>query len=306
MQMVRRLLYVDPEETARAETVDRLRTELDDLELTFDACATLAEADAAVSPETVAVVTEYDLPDGTGFDLIRTAKEVCPDAGCLLYTDTEPNTIDTGELRDSLTEYVGKESVSGTGRLAELVRTTVEERTQASYPIPQTEDERLAAVRSYDLETAELQASLSRLTELAATHFDVPTVSINTIEESRQEYLARYGSAEEWEPIAREISICTFTILEDDGVMAVEDVAEDPRFAPMSDTLEAVGVRSYMGATLVTPSELAIGTFCLFGEEPRSFSATERADLRKLATTAMELIDLHTRTAADDSVEVNR
>ena len=304
--MVRRLLYVDPEETARAETVDRLRAELDDLELTFDACATLAEADAAVSPETVAVVTEYDLPDGSGFDLIRTAAEVCPDAGCFLYTDTEPDTIDTSELGDALTEYVGKASVSGTGRLAELVRTTVEERTQASYPIPQMEEERLAAVRSYDLEAAELQSSLSRLTELAATHFDVPTVSINTIEESRQEYLARYGPAEEWEPIDREISLCTFTILEDDGVMSVEDVTEDPRFAPISDTLEAVGVRSYMGATLVTPSELAIGTFCLFGEEPRSFSATEQADLRKLATTAMELIDLHTRTAAEDSVEAHR
>ena len=299
-------MCVDPEETARTETVDRLRTELADLELTFDACATLAEANAAVSPETVAVVTEYDLPDGSGFDLIRTAKEVCPDAGCLLYTDTEPDAIDTGERRDLLTEYVGKQSVSGTGRLAELVRTTVEERTQASYPIPPMEDERLAAVRSYDLKTAEMRSSLSRLTELAATHFDVPTVSINTIEESRQEYLARYGPAEEWDPVDREISLCTFTILEDDGVMLVEDVTEDPRFEPYGDTLEAVGVRSYMGATLVTPSELAIGTFCLFGEEPRSFSATERADLRKLATTAMELIDLHSRTAAGEPGETHR
>ena len=304
--MVRRLLYVDPEETARAETVDRLRAELADLDLTFDACATLAEADAAVSPETVAVITEYDLPGGSGFDLIQTAEAVCPDAGCFLYTDTEPDTIDTSEHRELLTEYVGKESASGTGRLAELVRTTVEERTQASYPVPPAEEERLAAVRSYDLDMPELQASLSRLTELAATHFDVPTVSINTIEESRQEYLARYGPAEEWEPIDREISLCTFTILEDDGVMLVEDVIEDPRFEPYGDTLEAVGVRSYMGATLVTPSELAIGTFCLFGEEPRSFSATERADLRRLATTAMELIDLHSRTAAEEPGETHR
>ena len=305
--MAHRLLCVDPEDATRSETVTRLGTELADLDLSVESCATVRDAESALNSETVVVITEYDLPDGSGFDVVRTAREVCPDAGCILYTDTDPDTIDTTDLRGSLTEYVGKESLFGEDRLAQLVRTTIETRSQASYPVPQTEADRLAALRSYDLDREGLQASLDRLTDLAATHFGVSISSINIIEEHSQEYLACYGQASEWGPTDREDSICTFTILEDDGVLVVEDVTEDPRFASRSETLLDMGIRSYMGASLVAESGLVLGSLCVYDQEPRSFSSAGEDYLRKLAATAMEFIELHTQLeAAGDATEGSR
>ena len=304
--MTHRILCVDGDEDAREDTVDTLRTELADLGPVVETAGTLAEAEEVLETATDVIVTEYDLPDGTGFDLVGRAEAVSPDAGTILYTETDPGTLDTTELRGTITEYVGKDSVFGSERLADLVRTTVESRSQGSYPMPQNEAERLAALRSYDLEDEALLESLDRITDLAATHFDVEQASINLITEHSQEFLACYGDAEKWETMDREDSICTFTILEDAGVMTVEDVTEDPRFQSRAESLLELGIRSYMGANLITSSGLVIGPLCVYDDEPRSFSPAELAYLKDLATVAVDLIECHARLdAADDLAEVD-
>jgi CheY-like chemotaxis protein len=311
--MSRRILCVDPDDSARGETVDALRAEFDapGPSIEIVTAGTVAEADAALTTDTAAVVTEYTLPDGTGFDVIRAARDTCPDAGCVLYTDTDPDTIDTDELRGAITEYVGKGSVFGADRLTQLIRTTVETRSQSSYPVPQTETERLAALRSYGLDSEGdgldsegdgldsegLVSSLERITDVAAAYFDADQASVNIIGEHSQDFLACYGDAKEWETMDREDSICTFTILEDAGVMTVEDVTADPRFESRSETLLEMGIHAYIGANLVTPAGLAIGSLCVYDDEPRSFSPADEAYLRDLAAVAMELIEL--RTGAD-------
>lgn len=293
--MSRSILWVDPDPDAREDAVQDVRAELTDLAPAFETAGTLADAERSLDRDTAAVVTEYELPDGTGLDLINAARETCPDAGCVLYTDADPDTIDTSELRGAITEYVGKGSVFGAERLAQLLRTTVETRSQATYPVPQSESERLAALRSFDLDDPGLLSSLDRITGLAADHFGVEIASVNIIDEHTQEFLACYGPAEEWETMDREDSVCTFTILEDDGVMTVEDVAEDPRFESRSDALADLGIRAYMGTSLVTSTGLVIGTLCIYDDEPRSFSPADEAYLRDLASLAMDLIELHSR-----------
>jgi len=295
-----RILCVDPDDADRAETADRVRSDLGDLDPVVETAASLADAETALTPETAALVTEYELPDGTGFDLIRSANDICPDAGAVLYTDTDPATIDTSELRGSLTEYVGKGSVFGADRLTQLIRTTVESRAQASYPLPQNETERLAALQSYDLDEPGLSTSLNRVTDLAANHFDVDIASINIINEHSQDFLACYGESQEWESMDREDSICTFTILEDDDVMTVEDVTDDPRFESRSKDLLDLGIQAYMGANLVTEAGLVIGPLCIYDDRPREFSSADEAYLKDLAALAMDLIELHNRTDAED------
>ncbi len=293
--MSHRILCVDPDESERAETVERLQTELSDLEFSFVTADGVAGATDVLTEDIAAVITEYDLADGTGFEMIKQADQHCPDAGIVLYTDTDPDTLDTTELRGALTEYVGKGSVFGTERLGELLRTTIENSTQSSYPVPQTEQQRLVALQSYDLDDEGLLDSLDRITDLAAEHFEVERSSINIINEHSQEFLACYGTAEQWDTMDREDSICTFTILEDDNVMTVSDVTEDPRFESRSETLIEMGIRSYMGANLVAPSGLVIGPLCIYDTEPREFTLADEAYLQKLAATAMDFIELHTQ-----------
>lgn len=291
--MARRILCVDPDEAVRDETAGEIKSALSDLDPIVETLGTLADAEAALEIDTAAIVTEYTLPDGTGFDLIRTAEDVCPDAGCVLYTDTDPDTIDTSELHESITEYVGKGSVFGAERLTRLLRTTIERRSQGSYPLPQNESERVATLRSYDLDDEGLVESLNRVTDLAARYFDVEQASINLITEHSQEFLACYGDSAEWDSMDREDSICTFTIVEDDSVMSVEDVTEDPRFESRSEALTSMGIRSYLGASLTTTAGLKIGSLCVYDDEPRSFSASEKAYLRDLAVLAIDLIELY-------------
>jgi DNA-binding NarL/FixJ family response regulator len=296
--MSHHILCVDADESAREETVRSLRDELAAVDPVFETARTVSDAESLLARDTAAVITEYKLPDRTGFDLINTVREVCPDAGCVLYTDTDPATLNTDELRGAMTEYVGKESVFGTERLAQLLRTTIQARAQSSYPLPQNESERLATLRSYDLADTELVSSLNRVADVAATHFGVDSASINIIGEHSQEFLACYGTAEGWESMDREDSVCTFTILEDDHVMTVEDVTDDPRFESRSDALLGMGIRAYIGANLVTPTGLVIGTLCVYDDEPRSFSPADESFLRDLASVAMDLVEVYSRLDA--------
>ena len=297
--MSTRILCVDPDERARQETAESLRTELSDLDPSVETAGTVEEALDRLTPEHSALLTEQDLPDGTGVALIDAADEIAPDAGAVLYTDADPAAIDTDALRGSVTEYVGKGSVFGAERLGRLVRTTVDTRAQASYPLPQNEAERVAALQAYDLDDPAPMATLDRITGLAARHFAVEQASVNLIGAHSQEFLSCYGGATEWETTDREDSICTFTILADD-VMTVSDVTEDPRFESRSEALAGMGIRSYMGANLVTPAGLVVGTLCVYDDDPRSFSTADETYLRDLATVAMDVIDLHARADAPE------
>jgi len=295
-----RLLIVDPDPADREATVDHLRAELADLDPAVDGVGSVGGATTALDGATYeAVVTAHDLPDGTGIDVVDAASETSPDAGCVLYTDTQPAEIDTARTSGRVVEYVDR-SVFGADRLAELLRTTVVERTQASYPLPDDESRRVAALRSYDLDADALAAALDRVATLAATHFDVDRASVNVVGEHRYDFLGTHGEASEWATMDREDSICTFTILEDDGVMTVSDVAEDPRFASRAETMTDMGVRSYLGASLRVDADIRIGSVCVYDDEPRAFDDDDRAYISELADLAADLVEFYGRRGEGD------
>lgn len=302
------VLCVDPDESQREETVSGLASAFDDVDVAIVPAASLADAAAVLEERAVdCVVSEYGLPDGTGLDLFERVRSARPDAGCILFTDRGHEDLDTGAFGETITEYLRRDAPHAVERLADLVRTTVTARTQASYPLPREEAERRAALRTYDLDSAELRASLERVVDLATGHFGVPSASVNIIGDHEQTFLACRGAPTEWEPTPREDSICTFTILENDDVMRVEDVAEDPRFTERTEYFLDLGIRSYMGANLRTSSGHAIGTLCVYDEQRREYDDEEAAYLRTLADLAMDLIEARYRyeqlAAGDDDTE---
>ncbi len=292
------VLCVDPDGESREETVNGLRSETDG-PVTFTEADSVDAAKAALTEDGVdCVVSEYELLDGTGIDLFAHVREVAPDTGCILYTGVDYGAIDTGQFEGLLTEYVDRTGPRAAGRLASLVRTTATARAQASYPVPENDRDRVAALEEYGLDAEALAAPFERITTLAAAHFEVPRSSINVITDDTQRFLACYGA--DWDSTTREDSVCTFTIV-DGGVMTVEDVREDPRFD--GDALEGLGIRSYMGATLTTPDGDAIGTLCVYGEEPRSFSEADERYLQLLADVTVDLIELHDNSRPHPEVD---
>lgn len=246
-------------------------------------------ADAAID----CLVTEYDLPDGTGIDLIRYVRESAPDTGCILFTDADRETI-TAETGDRIVaDYVNKDSPAADERLAELVSVTARRRTQTAYPLPGDETERLAVLEHLDLDSPSLERALARVTDLAAEHFGVERTAVNVLAKHTQAVLASRGT--DWTTIPREETICTYAIL-DDGVTVIGDTSADPRFQG-SEGLEDLNIRFYAGVPLTTDDGLAIGTLCLYDEKPRELSAGEQRYLQLLADEAMQWLTLHSRLA---------
>lgn len=292
------ILCVEPDDSTRAELVDELQTHLTDLDPDYEARESIAGAETVLDSRAVdCIVTEYDLPDGTGLELVDRARTHSPDAGAILFTAAGYDAIDTTGYEATITEYLAKDVPRAVTRLADVVRTTVTRRTQTSYPLPTDEFDRVAALGSYALDSAGLHDSMERVTSLAARHFDVQGAEVNVIDERHQKTLAAPGAASPGELTERAASICTFTILEDDGLLAVEDVYDDPRFEPRGQEFETRGVRSYLGATLTSSAGFVIGTVCIYDEDPRPFSGADEAFLRDLAVVTMDLIEVHSRLA---------
>ena len=245
------------------------------------------------------LVTEYDLPDGSGLELIRETRATSPDTACVLYTDAGIGEMDTEAFGGVIAEYVRKDDPGSADRLVGIVEHSLAFRSQTAYPLPDDEDARLATLSRYATDPAALSASLDRLTELAAAQFDVDSAAVGLVDSHEERFLSCYGA--DVDSLDREDTICTYAILEE-GVTVVEDATADPRFSD-NETLAAAEIRFYAGAPLTAPDGRAIGTFCLQGGEPREFDARNRELLSLFADQTMEQLELRRRlreTGGDD------
>lgn len=295
------ILVVDPDADRRGRTVADLRSRLDGSYLEAgDAGAAIDALDEQVVDW---VVTEQRLPDSSGLDLIESVREQSPDAACVLFTGADTERLDTGDGRAEVFEYVPRTNSDSVERLADLVETMQGLRSQSSYPLPDDEDERLAALADLGLDAERISDHLDSITTLVAAHFDVPTASINLVKEYSQEFLTCHGA--DWTATHRSDSVCTFTVAAEERVMTVPDVREDPRFDGI-DALEVTAIRAYMGATLLTEAGHAIGTLCVYDDDPRRFTPAEQEALVAFADVVMGLVELNcdlqaaTRSGGED------
>jgi GAF domain-containing protein len=283
------ILCVDPDDAAREATA----TALGDAGFEARTAGSLAAAEEAVAADGTVdcVVTEYDLPDGTGLDLLETVRERAPDAACVVFTGRPVERVDTAAFGDLVAEYLSKNEPEARDRLAELVGQSLAFRNQTAYPLPDDEEARVAALDRYATDPEALGDSLDRLTELATALFDAEAAAVGLVGAHEERFIACRGIAIDRVP--REDTVCTYAIL-DDQVTVVEDVREDPRFQD-NDRLTDVGIRFYASAPLVTSAGRTIGTFCVYDAFPRRFEARDRELLGLLAEEAMDQLELRRR-----------
>jgi GAF domain-containing protein len=280
------ILCVDPETPARERTAAALA----DAGFGVVEAESLAGAHEALGEHVVeCVVTEHALPDGTGLELVETARERYPDAACVLFTATPLDDVDTDAFGDVVAEYVRKDDDHD--ELVSVVEHALAFRSQTAYPLPEDEGARVAALEQYAADPAELGSSLDRLTELATALFGVDAAAVGVIDAHTEDFLSCHGVS--FDPMDREDTVCTYAILDDD-VTVVEDVQDDPRFAD-NEGLAAANIRFYASAPLVTPEGRAIGTFCIYDDQPRGFDERDRELLSLLGDEAMEQLTLRRR-----------
>lgn len=282
-------LCVDPDDDARRELMQRLTQQPD---VTVLAATSVEEARNLLTDTAVdCLITEHDLPDGTGLDLASWIRQVSPRTWCLLYTDADRRALDDWSADGVLTDYVEKGEPHAMVVLERLARAAAESSGDPGYPVLPSDGDRVVVLDGLEVHASPLESALDRLTTLAATHFDVRNASINLVGEDTQEFAVQHAGA--WQPMPRERSICTYSIVRPGGVTVVQDASTDPRFRN-NDALDELDIRFYAGATIAVDG-LPVGTLCVYDGAPRDFDADDRNYLRLLGETAQSLVTFYNR-----------
>lgn len=152
-------------------------------------------------------------------------------------------------------------------------------------PIPADDAERLAALRQLLILDTPPEQRFDRIVEFATREFDQPKGTVTLFDENRQWFKARVGV----EPCEtdRATSFCGHAVTSHD-FLVVEDARQDERFHDNPWVTAADPIVFYAGAPLVLPSGHVAGTLCVYGPEPRSFDAMDRAILGTLRDLCVE------------------
>lgn len=154
---------------------------------------------------------------------------------------------------------------------------------------PHDEAGRLAALRRYDILDTPPEQEFEDIVALVKSVFHMPFAAINLIDSSRQWSKAMAGI--DISECKRSDAFCDHTIRSLEP-LAVGDASRDPRFALNPFVTPEDGIRSYLGVPLTSPDGYNIGALCVFGTEPRDFSAAEVDVLRNLARVVMSQLEL--------------
>lgn len=152
---------------------------------------------------------------------------------------------------------------------------------------------RLASITRYDVVGRPPGEALQGLARLAASVTGMPLSAIDLVTDREQYQLATVGFTAD--VCAREDSLCD-VVLQEPGAVVVEDMAVDPRFAgnPYVDGARAA-IRFYASQQLVTARGVVIGRLCVFDTEPREIDQARLDDLRTVADSVVDVLELSLR-----------
>jgi anti-sigma regulatory factor (Ser/Thr protein kinase) len=145
--------------------------------------------------------------------------------------------------------------------------------------LPDTEAERLAALRRYRILDTEPERGFDDLALLASHICGTPMALITLVDENRQWFKARVGVT--IAETSRAVSFCTHAIQRRD-LFIVSDALEDDRFRDNPQVTDGSHIRFYAGAPLVTPDGYALGTLCVADRKPRTLDDDQRQALEAL------------------------
>jgi len=155
--------------------------------------------------------------------------------------------------------------------------------------LPANEQERLAALRKYDILDTEPEAAFESMVQLASYICQTPIAAISLVDESRQWFKAITGlDAKE---TSRDVAFCAHTILQNE-TMIVPDAREDERFCDNPLVTSAPNIRFYAGVPLVTSQGHHLGTLCVIDRVPRVLDQEQLNALKSLSHNIMAHLDL--------------
>ncbi|MEO3935718.1 GAF domain-containing protein [Dermatophilaceae bacterium Soc4.6] len=162
-------------------------------------------------------------------------------------------------------------------------------------PDPVTDVARLTEVGRYDFDAPALKSALAKLAREAAEMVDLPIGLVSIVLGRAQFFAGSFGLDGTWMGDAGgsavEWSFCANAVRSGEPYV-VEDAAADP-LQHDNPLVLLDGVRSYLGAPLISPSGQVLGTCCTIGHTRREFTASEVAALQELSARIVDELQDH-------------
>lgn len=161
----------------------------------------------------------------------------------------------------------------------------------ASFPISEHESSRLSVLKEMSILDTIEESKFDDITALTAMIFEVPTVTISLVDETRQWFKSHHGlSVCETE---RGVAFCNYTVLSDE-ILEVTNPMADDRFRDNPLVTGDFHLRYYCGAPIIIKGQ-TIGALCLLDYSDRqALSDTKRDILKGLAKiTADAILNRH-------------
>jgi two-component sensor histidine kinase len=165
------------------------------------------------------------------------------------------------------------------------------------------EDERIAALRSYDILDTPPEPDFDDVVRLVAQICQAPRAAISLFDDHRQWLKAEIGLGFKEVPLA--LSICPGIALQP-GLTVIPDVTRDERLASNPLVTGEPHIRFYAGVLLETSEGVPLGTLCVLDDEIRDLSEPQRFGLVTLAHQVMALLELRRALAQRDRARTAR
>ena len=157
-------------------------------------------------------------------------------------------------------------------------------------PLPAYEAERLAALRRYQVLDTAAETEFDALTQLAAAICGTSLALLRFVDEHRVWHKAQVGYAPPETP--RATSFSAHAILHPEELLIVPDMTQDARFADNPNVVAKPHFRFFAGMPLVNREGFALGTLCVFDQQPLALDEAQQAALRLLARQVVTQLEL--------------
>ncbi|MBI4749659.1 MAG: GAF domain-containing sensor histidine kinase [Acidobacteria bacterium] len=154
---------------------------------------------------------------------------------------------------------------------------------------PEYEQERLKALRRFDILDTPPDGAFDRITALAARLFHVPISIVSLVDHDRIWFKSRQGL--DVQEVNRDLGLCASAILSKE-VYSITNAIEDPRSLANPLVAGSMGFRFYAAAPLRTNDGYNLGTLCVIDGKPRHISEPEKMLLQELAEVVMDQMEL--------------